>query len=43
MNIHFIEYGHEAKSSILGLQTVVVSPRRDVQYYDDYYRARQET
>ena len=38
----FIEYGHEAKPSILGLQIVVLDAPRDYGggYYD--YRARQE-
>ena len=35
-----IEYGHEAKSSILGLQIVFRAARRD--YSGDDYRARQE-
>ena len=37
----FVEYGHEAKPSILGLQIVFLAARRDDDY-DDYYRARQE-
>ena len=36
----FIEYGHEAKPSILGLQIVFLAAPRD--YGDDDYRARQE-
>ena len=36
-----IEYGHEAKPSIIGLQIVfLAAPRND--YYDYDYRARQE-
>ena len=38
-----IEYGHEAKPSILGLQVVFLAARRDDDYDHDYdYRARQE-
>ena len=38
-----IEYGHEAKPSILGLQIVFLAARRDDDgYYDGDYRARQE-
>ena len=38
----FIEYGREAKPSILGLQIVfLAAPRDDDGYYGDY-RARQE-
>ena len=36
----FIEYGHEAKPSILGLQIVFLAAPRDYSYDD--YRARQE-
>ena len=36
--ISFIEYGHEANPSILGLQIAFLAARKD--YY--YYRARQE-
>ena len=39
--IHLIEYGHETKPSILGLQIVCLAARRDYDYGDDY-RARQE-
>ena len=37
----FIEYGHEAKPSILGLLIVFLAARRD--YGRDDYRARQES
>ena len=37
----FIEYGLEAKSSILGLQIVFLAARRD-DYYGGYCRARQK-
>ena len=40
--IIIIEYGHEAKPSIIGLQIVFWAARRD-EYYDGYdYRARQK-
>ena len=38
--IYIIEYGHQAKPSMLGLQIVFWAARRD--YGRDYYRARQE-
>ena len=38
----FIEYGNEAKQSVLGLQIVFFAARWDDVYYDIYYRARQE-
>ena len=37
----FIEYGHEAKPSILGLQIVFLAARRDDADDGDDYRARQ--
>ena len=39
-----IEYGHEAKPSVLGLQIVLSAARRhdDDDDYDDYCGARQE-
>ena len=36
----FIEYGHEARPSILGLQMFFLAARRDYDYYVDDYRAR---
>ena len=39
---YIIEYGHEAKPSILGLQIVFLAARRDDYYYGDDYRARLE-
>ena len=38
----FIEYGHEAKSSILGLQNVFLAARRNNGSGGGDYRARQE-
>ena len=41
--ISFIEYGHEAKPSILGLQIVFLAARRDDgDGGDGDYRARQK-
>ena len=37
-----IEYGHEAKPSILGLQILFLAAPRDYGDYDYYCRARQE-
>jgi hypothetical protein len=37
-----IEYGHEAKPSILGLQIVFLAARRDEVYDGDDYHARQK-
>ena len=37
-----IEYGHEAKSSILGLQIVFLAAPRDDDDWDGYCRARQK-
>ena len=37
-----IEYGHEAKPSILGLQIVFLAARRDDDDDGDDYRARQK-
>ena len=37
-----VEYGHEAEPSILGLEIVLLAARRDDDYGDCYYRARQE-
>ena len=39
---YVIEYGHEAKLSILGLQIIFLAARRDDDYYRDYCRARQK-
>ena len=39
---NIIEYGHEAKPSILWLQIVFVADRREYDDDYDYYRARQE-
>ena len=38
----FIEYGHEAKPSILGLQIIFLAAPRDDHDYGGDYRARQE-
>ena len=40
--VNFIEYGHEAKPSILGLHIVLLAARRDYDDDDDYYGAHQE-
>ena len=37
----FLEYGHEAKPSVLGLQIIFLAVRRD--YGGDYCGARQES
>ena len=37
-----LEYGHEAKPSILWLQIVFLAARRDYDDYGDDYRVRQE-
>ena len=37
-----IEYGHEAKPSVLGLRTVFLAARTDDDDCGDDYRARQE-
>ena len=41
ISVPIIEYGHEAKPSILELEIVFLAARRD-DYGDYYYRARQE-
>ena len=35
-NSYITEYGHEAKSSIIGLQIVFLAAPRDDGYYGDY-------